>query len=270
MNRQGKGFIWFAIDGETQYTDLSKHLAKSIKESGTTGDVAVVTDEKGVSVLRGDDNIDHLIEVKVESRGDNNNFGPEFSVFDLSPFTHTIKLEADMLITQDVGWWWNHLWQHDLVFSNDCLDYRGNTVVDKVHRRLFMENDLPNIYNGLSFFRYSEWASRFFSMCRSIHKNWQTVREEVLKNCHDKHGSTDVVYALAYKLIDPLDQHRVKLDFFKMIHYKNLLNNTKDTTDMIEKHMPFMDQHKLIVGQHAITKPFHYHKKDFVGRIQHG
>ena len=42
----------------------------------------------------------------------------------LSPFTHTIKLEADMLFTQNTDWWWNYLWQHDQVFSYHCRNYK--------------------------------------------------------------------------------------------------------------------------------------------------
>ncbi len=72
--------------------------------------------------------------------------------FMLSPFTHTIKLEADMLWTQNTDWWWYHLWQHDLVFSVNCFDYKKNVVKDTFYRKLFVRNNLPNIYNGLSVF----------------------------------------------------------------------------------------------------------------------
>ena len=32
----------------------------------------------------------------------------EWQVFNLTPFKHTIKLEADMLFTTNTDWWWNH------------------------------------------------------------------------------------------------------------------------------------------------------------------
>lgn len=270
MTRSGKGFIWFAINGKTDYCLLSKYLAKSIKDSGTIGHIAVITDQEGKSRLVEDNNIDQIITMEFTKSQDDNNFAPEYSVFELSPFVHTIKLEADMLVTQDISWWWHHLCQHDLVFSHDCLDYCENRVVDKIHRKLFIHNQLPNIYNGLSYFRYSQKASVFYKLCKQIHCNWNMVRTDILRNCTDLHGSTDVVYALAAKMLDPLSKDHVKYDFFKMIHYKNRLNNTDDVTDMITKHSPFRDQQKLIVGQHAITKPMHYHHKDFVERILHG
>lgn len=270
MPRSGKGFVWFALNGKTDYCKLSRLLAKSIRDSGTAGNIAVITDAAGKLRLDKDANIDHVITIDVPRSQDDNNFAPEYSVFELSPFVHTIKLEADMLVTQDISWWWHHLCQHDLVFSHDCLEYTEEPVVDRIHRKLFLRNNLPNIYNGLSYFRFSQKAKDFYSLCKQIHAGWDDVKNDMLKNCTDEHGSTDVVYALAAKLLDPLAKETISYDFFRMIHYKNHLNNTEDKTDIITKHSPFWDSQKLIVGQHAITKPIHYHHKDFVERIHDG
>ena len=45
-----------------------------------------------------------------------------------------------MLWTINTDWWWNHLWQHDLVFSVDCRNYRDEIVKDTVYRQLFVNN----------------------------------------------------------------------------------------------------------------------------------
>ena len=269
MTKSGKGFVWYAINSKTDYCQLSKYLAESIKNSGTEGKVAVITDAEGREKLKDDKNIDHILEVDIAKSSDDSNFLPEFDVFSLTPFTHTIKLEADMFITQNISWWWYHLCQHDLVFSHDCLDYKENKVTDFLHRKLFLQNNLPNIYNGLSYFRHSQKANSFYMLCRKIGRNWEYVRENLLKNCNDRYPTTDVVYAMAAKLFDPLRRDMVVYDFFRMIHYKNRINNTDDLTDIVSKHLPFKDSQKLIVGQHAITKPMHYHHKDFVERIHH-
>ena len=84
--------------------------------------VCVVTDKqskfshKSVDVVKvlGDD----------KSAGHDVKWANEFKAFQLSPFTHTIKLEADMLWTQNTDWWWYYLWQHDLVFAVDCKNYK--------------------------------------------------------------------------------------------------------------------------------------------------
>jgi hypothetical protein len=127
----------------------------------------------------------------------------EYKAFDMTPFTHTIKLEADMLWTVNTDWWWNHLWQHDLVFSVDCRDYRDNVIKETPYRKLVQRNHLPNIYNGLMYFRRSKRAQQFYDTARDIVKNWNDVKTRMLINCHDEYPSTDVVFALAYRIMDP-------------------------------------------------------------------
>ena len=59
-------------------------------------------------------------------------------------------------------------------------------------------NDLPNVYNGLTYFRKSKQAQTFYNICKTITLNWEFVRDQILINCHDETPSTDVVYALAH------------------------------------------------------------------------
>ena len=111
----------------------------------------------------------------------------EFKAFAITPFTHTIKLEADMLWTINTDWWWYHLWQNDLVFSVDCKNYRDQTIKDTAYRQTFIKNQLPNIYNGLMYFRKSKQAQKFFELAEHITKNWTKVKTSMLVNCHDKY-----------------------------------------------------------------------------------
>ena len=171
-----KGFLWFAQNNnKTDYTELSITLAKSIKRWNKHNQVCVITDDVSkfesehvdvVKVIAQDDSAEHDIK-----------WANEYKAFDMTPFTHTIKLEADMLWTVNTDWWWYHLWQHDLVFSVDCFDYRGNVVEQTPYRKLFERNLLPNIYNGLMYFRRSKWAQRFYDTARNIVKNKVKYRQ---------------------------------------------------------------------------------------------
>ena len=268
--KEGKGFFWFAIEGKTDYVRLSGYLADSIKRSGTQGKIAVAGDPQSCERLQQLDSVDHVIPIhSIQTAIGDTNFVNEPDVFNLTPFTHTIKLEADMLITQALSWWWNLLKQHDLILSHGCLNYRQEPVIDREHRRLFKNNQLPNVYNGLTYFRYSETAFEFFKICKDICQHWDHVKSNILINCHDEHPTTDVVYALALKILDPLREQIPSLDFFRMIHYKNHLNDTNKLTDMMVKHLPMQEKSKMTVGAHAITKPLHYHHRDFPDRIHH-
>jgi len=163
-----RGFLWFAQNNsKTDYVELSIKLARSIKKWNRHNTICVVTDAKSkfesehvdvVKVLKNDDSETHDVK-----------WANEHKAFALTPFTHTIKLESDMLWTINTDWWWNHLWQHNLVFSVNCRNFRDEICTNSAYRNLFKRNALPDIYNGLMYFRKSKKAKKFFDLAAHIH-----------------------------------------------------------------------------------------------------
>ena len=144
-----KGFLWFAQNNNSvDYAKLSIELAKSIKKQNNNNNICVIVDKKTIFKS---DYIDKIVILKDDdSANDQIKFANEYKAFYLSPFTHTIKLEADMLFTSNTDWWWNHLCQHDLVFAIHCRNYHDDIIKKKIYRRLFQLNHLPDIYSGLT------------------------------------------------------------------------------------------------------------------------
>ena len=250
-----KGFLWFAQNNDkTDYVKCSIELAKSIKKHNSENTICVVTDEKSkfesehvdiVKVMNTDESASHELK-----------WANEYKAFRFSPFTHTIKLESDMLWTANTDWWWYHLWQHDLVFSVDCKNYVDATVKDTSYRKLFVKNNLPNIYNGLTYFRRSVPAQNFFALCGLISKNWQEVKSTMLVDCHDEYPSTDVVYALAYRITDPTNKKLIDYEWFKFIH------NKEDIQGHSTKYLlPFAIDERIIYGSQRLYRPWHYFEK---------
>ena len=163
-----------------------------------------------------------------------------------------------MLWTANTDNWWYLLWQHDLVFSVDCFDYKGKIVHDHTYRKLFIRNLLPNIYNGMTYFRRSHTAKRFFDICEAITRNWEHVRKNILINCHDKFPSTDVVYALAYRIMDPTLRHLVDYPWFKFIHNKKAIHGLSHVGDHNNYLMPTKVGNKIYNGTHRIDRVWHY------------
>jgi len=158
-----KGFLWFAQNNsDTDYTEISIELAKSIKKYNRKSEICVITDSK--TQIKSS----HIDIVKIlendESKEDKLKFSNEYKAFSLTPFVHTVKLEADMLFTSSTDWWWNHLCQHDMVFSINCKNYKDETIKHTPYRKLFVQNFLPNIYNGLFYFRKSQTSKKFFDI----------------------------------------------------------------------------------------------------------
>jgi len=256
-----KGFLWFAQNNDkTDYVELSIRLADSIKRWNRDNTVCVITDEKSkfkhksvdiVKVLKDDDSEGHDIK-----------WANEYKAFDLTPFTHTIKLESDMLWTINTDWWWYHLWQHDLVFSVNCRNYRDEVVTGTPYREMFRQNHLPDIYNGMFYFRKSMKAQEFFRMVGSITTNWQIVKEKFLINCHDKYPSTDVVMALAYRMIDPTCKNIFDYEWFKFIHHKPAVNRLQHTKDQNNYLLPNSNGEAIYLGDKRVSRVWHYFDKE--------
>ena len=268
MNKKrGQGFFWFAIDNnETEYSKLSGYLADSIRNSGTTGGIAVAGDVETCKKLRKKSNIDHVIEIpnfKTASTGWN--FHNDWKLLSLTPFVHTVKLEADMIIPTNINAWWNILKQHDMVFSYDCYDINNNLIRDRVYRKIFIDNKLPNVYNALSYFRYSVEANKFFELCRVLTENWDYVRDSCIVKCYDKHPTTDIIYALALKIMDPLELKKIDYDFFKIIHFKPGIHCC--TENLTHKFVSVQENNQITVGGNTLMRLFHYHYKDYIENI---
>jgi len=254
-----KGFLWFCQNNtKTDYVELSIELAKSIKKFNKENTVCVITDVNSkfesehvdiVKVLQTDSSKTHQVK-----------WANEHKAFELSPFTHTIKLEADMLWTASTDWWWYHLWQHDLVFSVNCFDYKSKVVKDNFYRKLFWRNDLPNIYNGLTYFRRSQKAKLFYDLCKAITLNWEKVKKELLFACHDRYPSTDVVYALAYKIMDPVNKGLIDYSWFKFIHNKDMIQ-APWANNVNEYLFPIKIKDRILLGSQRLNRVWHYYDK---------
>ena len=255
------GFLWFAQNNNsTDYVELSIKLAESIKKHNRQNKICVVTDEKSKFVNK---NVD-IVKVLAEDHSHDHKikWANEYKAFTLSPFTHTIKVEADMLWTINTDWWWYHLWQHDLVFSVDCFNYRDQIVKNTPYRKLFLRNDLPNIYNGLMYFRRSQYAKKFFNTAKAIVENWKEVQTKILIACHDEYPSTDVVYALAYKILDPTNSRLIDFDWFKFIHHKPSVNGLSHIKDQDNYLYTNMNNESYFLGDRKVSRVWHYNKKD--------
>jgi hypothetical protein len=225
----------------------------------------VITDDKSkfqnehvdvVKVIREDDSAEHEIK-----------WANEHKAFDMTPFTHTIKLEADMLWTTNTDWWWYHLWQHDLVFSVDCFDYRSTVTKQTPYRKLFTRNHLPNIYNGLMYFRRSKKAQKFYELARHIMNYWQQVRTDMLIDCHDQYPSTDVVFALACRIMDPTSSGLIDYDWFKFIHNKPAVHDLTRMKDHNQYLYPNRTGDAVYMGETRVSRVLHYHDKELHARI---
>ena len=75
--------------------------------------------------------------------------------------------------------------------------------------------------------------------------------------CHDEYPSTDVVYALAYRIMDPTQKQLINYPWFKFVHNKPDIQG--NSTEYLS---PYKINEKIIVGSQRMHRVWHYLDKN--------
>ena len=247
-----QGYLIAAWNSPTvDYNSCARSLAQTLKHWHPDARVCLVTDADVT-----DPAFDH---VRVITRANlDNPYADDWQVFYQSPFRETIKLEADMWITSSINHWWDLFRKRDLVISTGCRDWQNRPSTARNYRRVFDANNLPDVYNAITYWRLSQTAKEFFDLVRNIFENWTEYRK--LLKFPDEVPSTDLVYAVAAQTIGP---DLVTLPFAtypKIIHMKRHHAGTL-TEDWTKELIWEWDQGNLRIQTVAQSGAFHYHVK---------
>lgn len=194
-----QGYLILAVNTQdTDYVACAKRCAESIKEWHFGARVCLVTDKPH------DDPIFDC--VRILPHGDTDPTGTwklsnDWQAYTCSPFRQTIKLEADMVAAGPIDHWWHLFEQRELVISQGCRDFYDQTSQSRFYRKQFDINHLPDVYNAITYWRVGPFAQEFFELVRTIFENWASFR--TLLKFSDEYPTTDVVYAMAAKIVGP-------------------------------------------------------------------
>jgi hypothetical protein len=191
----------------------------------------------------------------------------EGQLFWLTPFRETIKVEADLIFTNNIKHWWTGLRVRDIVISQGCVDYRGKTASSRAYRKLFDANQLPDLYTGLMYWRRSKTAQQFFSIAREIHANWNEVKNSLIRVGRDDPGSNDIVFSLAAKIFGE-EKVTAPLPYFRMAHLKPAINGLSEHAAWHQQLMHDYNYKDLTIAGHRQTYPVHYHDKEWVNVVE--
>jgi hypothetical protein len=89
----------------------------------------------------------------------------------------------------------------DVVVSQGCRDYYDHPSVARHYRKIFDANNLPDVYNAITYWRVSKTAQEFFELVRMVFENWDKYR--TLLKFPDQIPTTDVVYAVVANILGP-------------------------------------------------------------------
>jgi hypothetical protein len=133
--------------------------------------------------------------------GDLGGYHNDWQCWAVSPYRQTIKLEADMIATSAIDHWWTLFEHRDVVISQGARDFYDQVTACRRYRKIFDDNNLPDVYNAITYWRVSETAQQFWRLVRSIFSHWPAYR--ALLRFPDDEPTTDVVYAMAAVIMGP-------------------------------------------------------------------
>lgn len=269
--KRDRGFLVFAQNGTTDYLRLAYGLALSLKVTQKEVPwLSVVVTPGTIIPDHYREVFDEVIDVPWLDEAQNSawKLENEWKAIHCTPYRETIKLDADMLFTSDISAWWDILARQDVWMSSDVTTYRGQHVISDHYRKTFTSNSLPNVYTALMYFKASDAALELFDMVETIYHNWQKFFYEFLDDTRPDHVSTDVVFALAIKLLDREDDFTFRgMPMMRFVHMKSRLQNWP--SDVGEDWMGHLSGTVtkdlcLKIGRYRQTLPVHYHDKKFL------
>jgi hypothetical protein len=142
-----------------------------------------------------------IVTADMLPHGDLGGWANDWQMFRISPYRQTIKLEADMIAASPIDHWWTLFELRDVVISSGARTWYDEPATSRFYRKCFDANNLPDVYNAITYWRLSKTAQEFFSLVRSIFENWTEFRK--LLKFPEETASTDLVYAMAAQIIGP-------------------------------------------------------------------
>lgn len=222
------------------YETCAHHLAESIRQFHPNASITIITQDQ-------------------LPYGDQGGYANDWQMFRASPYRQTIKLEADMLIASSIEHWWTMFEHRDVVVSTGCRDFYGNVSTNRYYRKFIDDNQLPDVYNAITYWRMSKTAQEFFELVRDIFEHWADYKQ-LVKFAEDN-PSTDFVYAMAAQIMGPEHVTMPFATYPKIVHMKrHIIGTATDnwTQELVWEHDP------LRIQTVAQWGAFHYQIKDWL------
>lgn len=261
-----RGYFIFA-SGE-EYIKNAYALALSIKNTQQINSVCIAISSKDVIPEDYKEVFDHIVQTK--NIGLKHPMQNEWQIWDLSPYKETIHVEADMIFTSNIDWWWNQLQQHDLFFSSYVKDYRGNTATSNFYRKHFDKKGLPKLYNGIYYYKYSELAHKFFKRAKEVSARYKFYADYFFAGTwYPEEPTTDEIFGITAYLLDLDDivyNKAYSVPYFT--HMKTKIQDWKDIeapdSNWLRCLPVNMSKKGLNIGGFVQSGPFHYQNKSFL------
>ena len=263
-----RGIVVVAQNNETDnYVDQAVVLALSLKAANSETPVSIITNDQ---IEEADKAVfDQVIEIPWGDKAADTDWKIEnrWKVFHVSPYDETIVLDTDMIALDNIDHWWEFLKNYDLYFTTNVLTYRNEKVSSGYYRDAFLNNNLPNIYTGMYYFKKTKFTHHFFSYLEIVMQYWEEFYDLFVPESKPKHMSVDVCAAITCKLLDYTNKvTNPNILTPSFVHMKSKVQNWKNSrNNWIDTINPYMDEQcELKIGNFRQTGLFHYTESKFL------
>jgi hypothetical protein len=192
-----------------------------------------------------------------------------WKLYHATPYENTIVLDADTLVLDDLATFWDFLKNYEVYFPCRVFTYRNELVNEETnpYRGAFRDNELPNFYNAVHYFKKGETAKEFYAWVELITKNWELFYGSFCKNHFPKEPSMDITTAIASRIMDIDDDisNRGYSDPHVTHMKPGIQNWSSDPNKWQQKVGAYLtDDLKLKIGNYTQYGVFHYVENDFV------
>lgn len=262
-----KGFLILTRNTPTvNYMEQAYALALSIKASQlTVRNVSLVTDDEVPEHYKAV--FDHIIPI--ENGTENTRFQADarWRLFHVTPYEETMVLDADMLLLNDISYWWKYAERFELLFCSKIINYSLEPVpVDTIYRKAFVNNKLSNPYFGLHYFKKRAVALEFYKQLKFVVRNWRACCEHFAPNNYQSTASMDLASAIAIKLLAIQDDVFDELNPMVFTHMKPAIQGWYPVPALWKSVLSYNlnNNGELLVANIKQPGLFHYVEKDFL------
>ena len=259
-----KGFVVLAQNtADVDYIKQAYALALSIHTTQTENKISLLTNDAVpddyLSVF------DQIIPIPWEDTDSRFRAENRWKIYHVTPYDETIVLDTDMLMIKNIDNWWWYAQDHDLLFCETTLNYKGDAISSSMYRKTFVENSLPNTHFALHYFKKSEIAEYFYKTLEFVVNNWAWCYGKFAPNHYQDWLSMDLASAIALEMAG-LNSAADVCSPLRFIHMKPGVQDWSPIPVRWTETIPyiFTQAGELIVGNIKQHHLFHYVENDFV------
>jgi hypothetical protein len=258
-----KGFLIYAEGHE--YLEQAYLCALSLKASNNEFPVSVVTNEtveqKHKDIFDKIVNIPWYTSSKTQLKTEN-----RWKLYHASPYNETIVLDSDIIVLQNLDYFWHFLKNYNLYYPTTVFTYRKEKVTADYYRKAFTANNLPNFYNCVHYFKKTDWTKNFFHWVETITNNWELFYGQFCSQYYPEEPSMDVTTAIASKILDcNYEISNKKHHTPQIVHMKTHIQNWRVPKNRWQSKVGVYlnEELQLKIGNHRQDTIVHYTENDF-------